>query len=52
MVCSQIGTLFPGRPIMNLIQKKTNALVVGGIQPEHSGEDGGGFVKTFQAPET
>ena len=35
---------------MNVTQIETCTLVVGRIEPEHAGEDGGGFVEAIETP--
>ena len=48
---TKLGAVFPWRAGTNLVQIEPSALVVGGVHPEHAGEDGGGFVEAIQAPE-
>ena len=47
---SGLGTVFPRRAGPDLPQIEPGTLVVGGVEPEHAGEDGGGFVEALQAP--
>jgi hypothetical protein len=44
------ASFLPCYPNADLMQKESNALIVGRIEPEHAGENGGGFVEALQAP--
>jgi hypothetical protein len=48
---SQNGVVVPFRLYATLVETELRALIVGGIQPEHTAENSGGFIKSCEAPE-
>ena len=46
-----LRTVFPMRACLNLPDDEPGTLVIGRVEPEHPGENDGGFVKPVQTPE-